>query len=171
LLYDIAEELNIKEAIKFRKRNAPNEQNKYSLIINSTKMCNDLMRLGITPQKTGSESWIEFNNDELQWSFLRGVFDADGNIRVYKRYYKDRDKAYLKTRFGITGSRQLLEGILKFLKSKGIAQNVNSLTEKEGCFDLHISSIKDVKKIFHHLYQHGHIKLNRKYKKFSSLMI
>jgi DNA-binding transcriptional regulator WhiA len=85
LLYDIAKELNMKEALKFRKRNAPNEQNKYSLIINSTKICNDLIQLGIMPQKTGNEPWIEFNNDELQWSFLRGVFDADGNIRVYKR--------------------------------------------------------------------------------------
>jgi hypothetical protein len=74
-------------------------------------------------------------------------------------------------RFGITGSKQLLEGISKFLKSKGIAQNVNSLTKKEGCFDLHISSIKDVKNLFHHLYQHGDIKLMRKYETFSSLMI
>jgi transcriptional regulator with XRE-family HTH domain len=41
LLYDIAKELNMEEAIKFRKKNAPNEQNKYSLVINSTKMCND----------------------------------------------------------------------------------------------------------------------------------
>jgi len=171
LIYDIAKELNMQEAIKFRKRNAPNEQNKYSLTINSTKMCNDLMRLGITPKKTGNETWIEFNSDELQWSFLRGVFDADGNIRVYKRYYQERDKTYLKTRFGITGSKQLLEGILKFLKSKGIGQNVHSLTEKEGCFDLYISSIKDVNKLFHHLYQHGDIKLNRKYVTFSSLMI
>jgi transcriptional regulator with XRE-family HTH domain len=115
LLYDIAKELNMEEAIKFRKKNAPNEQNKYSLVINSTKMCNDLIRLGITSQKSGSEPWIEFNNDALQWSFLRGVFDADGNIRVYQRYYPDRNKTYLRARFGITGSRQLLEGILKFL--------------------------------------------------------
>ncbi|EMT47181.1 LAGLIDADG family homing endonuclease [Anoxybacillus flavithermus] len=171
LICDIAKELNMQEAVKFRKRNAPNEQNKYSLTINSTKMCNDLIRLGITPKKTGSETWIEFNSDELQWCFLRGVFDADGNIRVYKRYYKKRDKSYLKARFGITGSRKLLEGVLKFLKSKGIAKNVQALTEKEGCFDLHISSINDVKKLFHHLYQHGDIKLNRKYVIFSSLMI
>ncbi|MBB3867409.1 hypothetical protein DER53_16555 [Parageobacillus toebii NBRC 107807] len=169
LLYDIAKELNMEEAIKFRKKNAPNEQNKYSLVINSTKMCNDLIRLGITSQKSGSEPWIEFNNDALQWSFLRGVFDADGNIRVYQRYYPDRNKTYLRARFGITGSRQLLEGILKFLKSKDIAQNVNTLTEKAGCFDLYISSIEDLRKIFHYLYQHGDIKLNRKYEKFSDL--
>jgi transposase len=54
-------------------------------------------------------------------------------------------------------------------KSKDIAQNVNTLTEKTGCFDLYISSIEDLRKIFHYLYQHGDIKLNRKYEKFSDL--
>lgn len=172
LLYSIAKELSIDdEAVKFRRSNAPNEQNKYSLTISCTKMCNDLMNLGIFPQKTGSEPWIEFHNSELQWSFLRGIFDADGSIRIYKRYYQDKGKAYIKVRFGITGSRQLLGGILRFLKSNGIAQNVNTLTAKQGCFDLYISSSQDVREIFHHLYRYGDIKLNRKYQVFSSLMI
>ncbi|WP_349407756.1 helix-turn-helix domain-containing protein [Pseudalkalibacillus sp. SCS-8] len=171
LLEDIASEINMKEAIKFRKRNAPNEQNKYTLTISCTKMCDDLIKLGITPNKTGRECWIPFGDNQLQWSFLRGIFDADGNIRVYKRYYPDRNKTYLKTRFGITGSKQLLEGILIFLQENNIALNVNSIRQKEGCFDLHISSLNDVKTIFIHLYKHGDIRLQRKYKKFSSLMI
>ncbi|WP_445612690.1 LAGLIDADG family homing endonuclease [Geobacillus sp. YF-1] len=172
LLYSIAREMNIApEAVKFRKNNTCNEQNKYSLTISCTKICNDLMRLGISPKKTGKEPWIQFNSIELQWSFLRGVFDADGSIRVYRRYYRDREKDYLRVRFGITGSRPLLEGILNFLKANGIAQNVNSLTAKQGCFDLYVSSINDVKKIFHHLYRYGDLKLNRKYEIFSSLMI
>ena len=95
LLYDIARELNMVEAIKFRKRNALNEQNKYSLVINSTKMCNDLIRLGVAPNKTAVESWIEFGNIDLQWAFLRGFFDADGHIRVYYR------NGYLKTRLDL----------------------------------------------------------------------
>ncbi len=46
LLCDIGQELNMVEVIKFRKKNKPNEQNKYSLTVNSTKMCNDLITLG-----------------------------------------------------------------------------------------------------------------------------
>ncbi|WP_260412250.1 LAGLIDADG family homing endonuclease [Alkalihalobacillus sp. TS-13] len=159
LLDDIASEMNMREAIKFRRNKAPNEQNKYSLTINSTKMCNDLIRLGVTPRKTGKETWIDFQNDTLQWSFLRGIFDADGNIQVYQRYYFNRNKTYLKTRFGITGSRELLKGILEFLQSNNIVNNVKVIRQKQGCFDLHISSIKDVKTIFTHLYKHGDIKL------------
>ncbi|WP_066257552.1 LAGLIDADG family homing endonuclease [Neobacillus drentensis] len=165
LLYDIGKELKMDEAIKFRKRNAPNEQNKYSLTISSTKMCNDLFALGIGPRKTGIEKWINFNKDELQWSFLRGFFDADGHIRVFKR------NGYLKARMGFTGNPDMLMGILTFLKTKGFAKNVNSITPKQGCSDLYLSSIKELAVLGKDLYKYGDIKLNRKYIKFSSLMI
>ena len=59
------------EAVKFRKKNADNEQNKYSLTINSTTMCNDLINLGVTLQKTGCEKWIDFGRDDLQWAYFK----------------------------------------------------------------------------------------------------
>lgn len=74
LLFDIGEELNMKDAIRFRKRSAINEQNKYSLTINSTKMCDDLIMLGIGPRKTGNEKWIDFQNDQLQWAYCKRIF-------------------------------------------------------------------------------------------------
>ncbi|MGY3714226.1 LAGLIDADG family homing endonuclease [Sutcliffiella cohnii] len=165
LLYDIGKEMNIVEAVTFRKKNASNEQNKYSLTINCTKMCNDLIKFGVTPKKTGSETWIDFQNDKLQWAYLRGFFDADGHIRVYKR------NGYQKARLGFTGNKQMLFSILSFFKAHGFARNVHSITNKEGCSDLYISSIKDLKMVYKQLYQHGDIKLNRKYERFSSLMI
>lgn len=165
LLFDIAQELNMTDAVKFRKKNAQNEQNKYSLIINSTKMCNDLINLGVTPKKTFNESWIEFNNVELQWSFLRGFFDADGHIRVY---YRD---GRLKTRAGFTGTKGILQSILYFLNSHGIGNNVKRIIPKQGCYDLYFSSIDEVRLMFDLLYKYGDLKLNRKYEKFSSLMI
>lgn len=165
LLFDIGEEMNMKDAIKFRKRNAINEQNKYSLVINSTKMCDDLIKLGIGPRKTGQEKWINFNGHSLQWAYLRGFFDADGHIRVYMR------NGHQKGRLGFTGNPEMLKSILTFLKSKGFAKNVNSITKKQGCSDLYLSSIKEIVEISRELYAYGDIKLNRKYEKFSSLMI
>lgn len=164
LLFDIGKEMNMEEVIKFRRKNIVNEQNKYSLTINSTKMCNDLIKLGIGPRKTGSEKWINFNKEELQWAYLRGFFDADGHIRVYQR------NGYLKARMGFTGNEEMLTSILLFLKSIGVAKNVNAITQKQGCFDLYLSSIKELKIIFSLLYKFGDIKLDRKYNKFSSLM-
>lgn len=165
LLYDIAEEMNVTEMVKFRKKSSENEQNKYSMTINSTKMCVDLIALGIGPRKTGIESWIDFEDECLQWPYLRGFFDADGHIRVYIR------NGFLKARMGFTGNHQILFSILTFLKQNGFAQNVNSITPKQGCSDLCLSSIKELKLVFNELYKYGDIKLDRKYNKFSSLMI
>ncbi|MGZ4162378.1 MAG: LAGLIDADG family homing endonuclease, partial [Neobacillus sp.] len=165
LIYDIAKEFNMQNCVKFRRKNKDNEQNKYSLAINSTKMCNDLINLGIGPRKTGYEKWIPFDDDNLKWAFLRGFFDADGHIRVYKR------NGYLKVRMGFTGNVEMLKSILLFFKSNGFAKNVNSITEKQGCSDLYLSSINELRLIAIEMYKYGDIKLNRKYDKFSSLMI
>ncbi|MBT2734369.1 LAGLIDADG family homing endonuclease [Bacillus sp. ISL-7] len=165
LIYDIAKEFNILGAVKFRKKNKDNEQNKYSLAINSTKMCNDLINLGISPRKTGKEKWTNFYDDNLNWAFLRGFFDADGHIRVYER------NGYLKARMGFTGNVEMLKSILLFLKSKGFGKNVNSITHKQGCSDLYLSSVNELRLIFKEMYRYGDIKLARKYEKFTSLMI
>ncbi|WP_197282679.1 LAGLIDADG family homing endonuclease [Bacillus sp. FJAT-18017] len=165
LLFDIAAELNMTPVIKFRKANNPKEQNKYSLPVNSTQICNDLIDLGIRPQKTGSEKWINFMDKQLQWAFLRGFFDADGHIRVYFR------NGYLKTRLGFTGSREMMEAILSFMQENGIGNNVKSIIPKQGCYDLYFSSLNDVRLIYESLYNSGTLKLNRKYYKFLSLMI
>lgn len=165
LLEDIAKELNMSDAVKFKKKNKENEQNKYSLVVNSTKMCNDLIPLGIIPRKTGLERWIDFNNDDLQWAFLRGFFDADGHIRVFTK------NAYLHARLRFTSNREMLQSILEFLKRNGFAKKVKAITAKQGCFDLSIGSRKDIIAIYEKLYAHGDIKLNRKYEIFCSLMI
>lgn len=165
LIGEIAIELKMPTAIKFRKKSAPNEQNKFSLTINSTKMCDDLIKLGVKPKKTGNEKWIELYNEQLQWAFIRGIFDADGHIRVYYR------NGYQKARVGFTGSKDLLDSILKYFQSYGIGCRVKGVVKKQGCYDLYFSSINEIKLIFKLMYQHGEIKLNRKYEKFSFLMI
>ena len=165
ILCDIGKEMNVAELIKFRRRSTSNEQNKYSLVINSTKMCDDLITLGVTPKKTGNEKWIDFNDERLQWTYLRGLFDADGHIRVFMSNGKTR------ARFGLTGNEKMLLNVLSFLKSNVFAKKVNSLYKKQGCFDVQLGSIKELKQIYGKLYQYGDMKLNRKYQKFSSLMI
>ncbi|TDY04440.1 UNVERIFIED_CONTAM: helix-turn-helix resolvase-like protein [Lysinibacillus xylanilyticus] len=155
LILSLAKELTMQEAIKFRKRYAPNEQNKYSLIINSTEMCNDLMRLGIKPRKTGFESWIDFKNEDLQWTYLRGFFDADGHFSK-------------RGRIGFTGNREMFLSLLKFLHNQQLALTVHKVYPKQGCVDLFIYRKDDVLKIVRKLYAHGSIQLNRKYEKIKS---
>jgi len=155
LLEDISRELSMQEAIKFRLRNAPSEQNKYSLTINSTEMCNDLMRLGIHPRKTGFESWIDFKNEDLQWAYLRGFSDADGHFSK-------------RGRIGFTGNRKMLLSLLQFLHNQQLALTIHKVYQKQGCVDLYITRKDDVLKIVRRLYEHGSLQLNRKYKKIKS---
>jgi hypothetical protein len=41
----------------------------------------------------------------------------------------------------------MLNSILIFLKSNGFAKNVNSITHKQGCADLYLSSVKELRLI------------------------
>ena len=125
-------------------------------LINIDKDGNDLIKLGITPNKTEKEKFINFNDTDLQLAFLRGFFDADGLIRVSQR------NGYQKSLYGIYRNLVLLKDILTFLQSEGFAENVRSITKKKGCYDIYVSSIKDLRAICNLLYQHGDIKLDRR---------
>lgn len=165
LLVDIAKELNVEELVTFRRKYKPNEQNKYTLTISSTKMCEDLIKLGVPGRdKTGNEEWITFNDESLQWAFLRGFFDADGHVQLRLRHDK-----YLRGRVGFTGNPKMLTDIHNFLKLYGIGINVNNLYHKQGCSDLRFGSRAELKKMFSYLYKDGSILLQRKYDIFSSI--
>lgn len=164
LLVDIAKELNVEELVTFRKKHKSTEQNKYSLTLNSTKLCNDLIALGIGPRKTGKERWIDFQNDALQWPYLRGFFDADGHIKVSNRGNR------IIARFGLTSNEEMLKSIHQFLNRYGFGLKVKTYYKKQGCADLTLGSIQELRGIYKMLYQYGNLKLNRKYEKFSSLM-
>lgn len=101
----------------------------------------------------------------MQWAFIRGFFDADGHIGVYGRENR------MVQRVGFTGNLNMLSSLLEYLKSYDIGKRVNTISAKQGCYDLRISSKSDLKKVFSLMYKYGDIKLNRKYGKFSSLMI
>src|SRR5690606_33751203 len=141
---------------------AANEQNKVALIINSTKMSNDLIRIGIKPNKTGQEPWIDFQNEALQWAFIRGLFDADGHIGCHGKSNR--------TRASFVNNYFLLSSLLEYFKKYEIGERVKAISKKKGCYELRISAKKDLKNLFYYLYKYGDLKLNRKYETFSSLM-
>ena len=86
-------------------------------------MCEALMSLGITPNKTGKESFPRVIPDNLKRHFIRGIFDGDG-ITNTTRY-----------RSGFVGGRELLEDIrdniganhLRLYKSKTKTPNGNNI--------------------------------------------
>jgi len=88
-----------------------NPNKRYRLQIGSKEIFKDLLRLGITPQKSKT---IKLPNipDKYFSHFLRGYFDGDGSVNIctYKR--KDRKKPATVINCGfVSGSKDILEKI------------------------------------------------------------
>jgi len=58
--------------------------NSYSFQITSVQITAKLIELGVTPNKTLTLKWPELN-PKLYSHFLRGYFDGDGSVGIYKR--------------------------------------------------------------------------------------
>ena len=167
ILEDIAEYLAVSEILKIRKSKKRNEQDKISLVLNSTTMCKDLSKYGINPNKTGKETFPNLNDISYQWAFLRGLFDADGHIRKHLR------GNHLKAKFSLTSNKDILLQVKKFFETEGIETTPNCIYKKEGCYSLDLGSVKTIQKIYLKLYgkETGTLNLNRKHGVFKSLMI
>lgn len=92
-----------------------------SLNIHNKKICNDLFKKGIIPNKTYTNSkenidilW-ESVPQEFKYDFIRGVLDGDGNIRWF--YQKESSKT-MSCNIGFTGSIYLLQKIKDFIKQE-----------------------------------------------------
>jgi intein-encoded DNA endonuclease-like protein len=57
--------------------------NQAVLQISSKQIKEDLIKLGITPQKTGKEVFCNIPQEYI-YSYIRGIFDGDGSICICK---------------------------------------------------------------------------------------
>lgn len=83
----------------------------YRLIVNSKKMCQRLMLLGVTPKKSLTVKFPNIPGIYLR-HFIRGIIDGDGNVR-----YVPRDRSpYFEITIS-SGSRAFCEGLVKSIKT------------------------------------------------------
>lgn len=145
------------------KRQVPPSCNSYQIQIGSKEIFNDLISLGLSPNKSRTLRFPKvpriFFND-----FLRGYFDGDGNVYFGKHFAKDRQKYrwVFQTRF-TSGSLLFLYTLHNLLKKHGIKGG--SLIKKKHGFDL-LFSHNDSLVLFNLLYYnnpHGaYLKRKRK---------
>ncbi len=158
-----------KNTVKFIPKRIPTEQNKSSFAIYNKCLYNRLVDIGIEPgRKTGKERFINFDDDSKTNAFIRGYFDGDGCIRVYKRKYKETE--YDKVKISFTcANKKLLEDLKIYLMAHGIKIPPNAIYSKEGCYSLDFSSINSVYKFGKLIYKNSSMHLERKYNKFKIL--
>jgi intein-encoded DNA endonuclease-like protein len=108
-------------------------------------MFEDLLKLGMTPQKSRTLEFPDVPTKYLR-HFVRGYFDGDGNVYLHEYQRKDRKlKVSRSLSSGFTcGSKVFLEQLHKNLKQFGFLHG-GSLHYRSGAYRLYYSSIDSCK--------------------------
>ncbi|OGI66707.1 hypothetical protein A2642_01925 [Candidatus Nomurabacteria bacterium RIFCSPHIGHO2_01_FULL_39_10] len=146
--------LNLKSNLKIsaRKMDArfSNHKQSYVLQIGSKEIFNDLIHLGMTPNKSLTIKMPIVPKKYLP-HFLRGYFDGDGHVSVSTYQKKDRKNKSTIIITGFTsGSKKFLEGLWKMLKKYRVIEG-GTLYHTDGyhlCFSTH-----DSLRLYNFMYQ------------------
>lgn len=135
------------------------------LSLTSNKLCKDLIKLNITPHKTFTASFPPENliPDNLIRHFIRGLFDGDGCVYIYKGKYKN------KIRFDICGTLEVCESIKKYLCHIVKENNKKNIYKQGKIYRIVYSQQESLKKIYNYLYKDSTIFLERKQRKFKKI--
>lgn len=180
----ILEAMNIamksNKPLYFHKKTKKEHQNQFSIVISNKKMYNDVIRLGLYPDKTYDLNFKKVFTDKLMNHFLRGYFDGDGCICVYnreKKYFsKKQKKEVIYSRVvgevSFVGSIFMIEFLEKyFLENLEIKSylRINRKSYNKKIIEIKIKSQEGIKKFRDYIYQDATIFLDRKKEKFNKL--
>lgn len=130
------------------------------LSINSVKLCSDLAKWGVYPNKTGSLISLPNISEELMPHFIRGFFDGDGCITTGPQ-------------FSIIGDYDFLYNIQTILIENCKINRTKLLDyphKNADIYDLVYGGKNNCKKIYLYLYTNANIFLKRKHDKFITLI-
>lgn len=138
-------------------------------IRNNNRQCYlDLVNNGCLPRKSFENRYnLHLPNIDktLLPHFIRGYFDGDGGCTLSFSSNKTQKRVYI-----YSASPQLLEEFAQFLETKGIkttldnGHNIGIL-----CYKLSIAA-NSYKEFYDLLYQDAHLKMQRKYDKFTEIL-
>ena len=132
--------------------------NSNRLIVNSKKMCQKLMTLGIIPRKSLIVKFPKIPKKYLR-HFIRGVIDGDGTVR-----YVDRKRSpYFEINVS-SGSPEFLKKMVKEIKNNiGIDSKIRNI-----CGNTHLIqyTCKRGKKLADWIYKDANLCLPRKYQQY-----
>jgi len=138
----------------------------FDIKISSSKMKSDLLKLGISPNKTMSVSY-PLIPENLQSHFMRGVFDGDGCISIHhdKRDNSDRGQVNI-----CSGSFDFIkEYVDNMVKYCGVKKN-NIRQPKGTYYVIDWGGLSDVESVYEFLYKEANIFLKRKKETYDKVM-
>lgn len=131
------------------------------LKINSSKLCEDLMNLGVVPRKSmRQEMKKDLIPDKLIKHFIRGYFDGNGSCSIRKNSIS----------LDFLGSKTICLQIDEYLKSNKINKNVLYGNKKNELYGLRINNTDNKILLYYYLYKDATIYLKRKKEKFDKFI-
>lgn len=131
------------------------------------KLVNDLIKLGVVPNKTYKSKHLPIVPEDFLIPFLRGLFDGDG-ILSYKENYNEASVGFVSYSYSVVYEfQQYIDKLINKKNSNKIMYHHNETSSKHYC---HWRGRRQVLKILSLLYDNSNIYLLRKYNKYKRLL-
>jgi len=162
ILEKIRETIDSNHKISIRKKEFP-DKDTYRLQIGSKQIFNDLLKLGLTPNKSKTID-LPHVPDKYFAHFIRGYFDGDGNVTISNYMRKARNNKKSRTILsGFTcGSHKFLSNLqIGLRKNVGILGGTFNYSSRG--YRLYFS-VNDSLKLYNFMYTgiNNHLFLSRK---------
>lgn len=136
-----------------------------SLTINSMKLCSDLIKHGVIPNKTGKETFPKLPK-KLKRHFIRGFLDGDGWITTANKN--------TTTSIGFISNYEMLLSLKNEIAnevyiygSSPIKEDYRENKKNKNIYTLQYSHKDDVRQLKQFLYKNANFYLERKYSKLT----
>jgi hypothetical protein len=144
--------------------------NQYCLQVPSRHMSEKLIALGCVRRKTLVLEYPDWLSPELERHFIRGYFDGDGTVGIYKTIAPKKGRAYSSPKAGlsITGTKAFCEGVADALhRALGIKLSLYQTEKGGGCvYVAGVGGPRLVGRVSEYLYDRATIYLERKHVKY-----
>lgn len=123
----------------------------------STKMCDDLVKLGCTERKSLTLEFPKLREDLIR-HFIRGYLDGDGCI-----HFGNKNQKIWQIKVNLIGTKPFLKSIQKII---GVYTKMRRIGNKKQNFSFNIDGNKQAMRILDWLYQDATIYLDRKFERY-----
>lgn len=132
-----------------------NAKSTYRLVLQSKKISNDLINLGVSPKKSLNLKFPEIKEDLIN-HFIRGFFDGDGGVYSYKN----------KINISFVGGESFLKELQNVLiKHLNISKTKITKNSKSNAYYFSFSAKDDIIKFYNWIYKDAILYINRKKEK------
>jgi hypothetical protein len=131
--------------------------NSVRINISSKEMVDDLIKFGVTPNKTFTAT-PPLLKENLQKHFFRGLIDGDGSLGIYKT------DGIKYPRINLVGSYNACMGFSTWASKQLKRKDIAKVSKKSKIYSVSFSATFEVAKLCSILYENSTIYLDRKFK-------